>query len=148
MEFDLRFNHDLFEQSNRNQFIHLTDSDIFDTYKKCFDELLNFLENVLLIDRRDHVGIKFRLVDTNDSKPFGCRFMELRLLSSVIITDLLMKVQQSNSAFKNNEKIEVNVITIDRSQKMGKLVPLWKINLAKYEQLCDKKKEKHIDSSQ
>lgn len=138
MEFDLRFNHDLFDQLDRNQY--LTDSDIFDTYKKCFDELLNYLNNVLLIDRRDHVGIKFRLVDTNDSQPFGIRFMELRLLSSVIITDLLMKVQQSNSAFKNNEKIEVNVIAIDRTQKMGNRIPLWKINLAKYEQLCDKKK--------
>lgn len=138
IEFNMKFNSEVFEKLYSNPFISGNDENIFETYHKCFEELLNFLKNVLVTDERDYVGIKFRLPNSDDGLPFGLHFVELRQVSPTIITDLLLKVQQSNSKFKSTEKLEVVVTIIERSDFVG--APLKKINLSDYAQLCKIKK--------
>lgn len=137
MEFDLRFNRETFE--NINVFDRRNTNLLFDIYDKCFKELINFLKNVLVIQPRDYVGIKFRLPSSNDGMPFGIPFVELRQISSTIITDLLQKLQQSNSKFSSYEKLEVVITVVERSELVGTRRLLKKENLANYERLIENK---------
>lgn len=138
-EFDMKFNKEAFEHINSHPFT-VTDKDIFDTYHKSFSELLNYLKNVLQIHHRDFVGIKFRLGSADDGNAFGLNFQELRQISPTIITDLLQKVQQSNSSFKSNEELEVTISVVEKSEFIGSRIQLSKINLNDYNKLCEKKK--------
>lgn len=60
-EFDMKFNKEVFESINMNAFSNGNDQHIFDTYHKCFVELLNYIKNVLATNSRDYVGLKFNL---------------------------------------------------------------------------------------
>lgn len=138
-EFDMKFNKEAFENVHSNPFI-ANDKDLFDTYHKCFSEMLNYLKNVLITHPHDFVGIKFRLLSSDDGNSFGLNFQELRQISPTIITDLLQKVQQSNSSFKSNEALEVTVTVVEKSEFIGARIQLSKLNLNDYNKLCEKKR--------
>lgn len=140
IEFDMKFNKDLFEPLYAKNYYREINEELFDTYHKCFDELIYFIKDVQATHKRDYVGIKFRLPESDDGAPFGLPFVELRQLSSTIITDLLLKVQQSNSSFKSTEKIEIVVTIVERADFVGNRTPLAHINLNDYKQLCEIKK--------
>lgn len=140
IEFDMKFNKGLFEPLYAKNYYREINEELFDTYHKCFDELIYFIKDVQATHTRDFVGIKFRLPDSDDGVPFGLPFVELRQLSSTIITDLLLKVQQSNSSFKSTEKIEIVITIVERADFVGNRSALAKINLEDYSQLCENKK--------
>lgn len=140
-EFDMKFNPETFEHIESRAFT-VSDTDIFDTYHKCFSELLNYLKNVLLTHPEDFVGIKFRLISpTNDGNTFGLNYQQLRQINPTIITDLLQKVQQSNADFKSTEHLEITISVVERSEFVGARILLSKLDMTDYNKLCEKKKK-------
>lgn len=139
IEFKFRFNSDAFDSITTNiseLFSVRYEDQLRKRYEQCFNELVNFITNVLVLNRRDYVGIKFQLPTSSDAHPFGLPFMEVRQLSAAMITDLLQSVQQSNSIFESLDAIEVLVTTIENRTDVGKRVPLRRVNLDNYRELC------------
>lgn len=139
IEFQFRFNSDAFNSITTNiseLFSVRYEDQLRKRYEQCFNELINYITNVLVLDRRDYIGIKFQLPSSSDALPFGLPFMEVRQLSSAMITDLLQSVQQSNSIFESLDAIQVLVTTIENRNNVGKRLPLIKVNLDNYKELC------------
>lgn len=91
-------------------------------YLDCFGELLNYIENVLGVSLRDFVGIKFQVDSIEDSKPFGLYYREMQEYSAEILTDLLMKLQQSNDDFRSHETLTVVVTIVKNPVGSGRIV--------------------------
>lgn len=108
-------------------------------YLKCFNELLNYVENVLGTSPNDFVGIKFQLPSSPEIPAIGLRFLELQEISSEMITDLLMSVQQSNSSFESNDEMNC-VVTVVQNPAGGARTFLSRLNLRDYPLVCRGKK--------
>lgn len=93
-EFDMNFISDDIEDTT-----NIDREELLLHHNSCFDEMLSYVDQELNIQSRDLIGIKFSIPTINNVLPFGMNYVERQELSSVMISDLLMTVQQSNSLF-------------------------------------------------
>lgn len=117
---------------------------IFRKYLKCFDEMLEFVRIELMTRPRDYIGVKIQIPSMGDIVPIGRRYVEVRELSSKMIVDLLLRVQQSNSVFNRHDIIEVTVSVI-QNPTGGTVHPLSKISFNNYNILMKHKKRSILE---
>lgn len=133
-EFDLNF--------NTNPSIENPDISrdaILRHHNECFAEMLNFVDRELNIQSRDLIGIKFHIPSIDNVVPFGMNFVERQELSTEMISDLLLMVQQSNSLFEDKDLVQITVTVIHR-ETGGARVPLKRLCSGNLEELIRVKK--------
>lgn len=118
---------------------------IFEKYSKCFDEMLDFARNELMIQPRDYIGVKIHVPSVANVVPIGLRYLEMHELSSEMIVDLLMSVQQSNAIFTHHNSIEI-VISVIQNSTGGYGHKLTKISLDNYKVLMKNKSRSILES--
>lgn len=139
-EFTMKFRETAFLPNTRN-ILNAREQNIIERfYIECFNELLNYIEVVLDTSPRDFVGMKFQVETIGDARPFGLHFRELREYSSEIITDLFLRLQQSNDDFRSHDAVSVT-ITIVKNQSGGTTIPLTRLPIDDFEILCKRKKQ-------
>lgn len=108
-EFQMHFKTSAFEYEEKAK---ISRDSLLTRYNQCFDEMLYFVDYNLDINKRDLIGIKFQIPTMESVTPFGMKFVERQELSSEMVSDLLLSVQQSNSIFEDKNLLEVTVTTI------------------------------------
>lgn len=108
-QFEMYFNPNTFEIDNQSE---ISRENLLSRYNECFDEMLNFVDTNLEIKSRDLIGIKFQIPSMENVSPFGMRFLERQEVSSEMVSDLLMSVQQSNDKFEDKNLLEINCTVI------------------------------------
>lgn len=88
--------------------------EILEHHNSCFAEMLEFVDKELKIQNRDLIGIKFTIPTIDNVLPFGMNYVERQELSTEMISDLLMMVQQSNSLFLDGDLLQISVTVIER----------------------------------